>query len=148
DEEAEYFRRAKLGKMETSDADARLAGSGFVIGTGHEIVTNAHVARPDGMEADLTVETQDGKTFPAKIVGVDAASDLALLQIAPDALPPLAWGDSSSIHVGQETWAIGNPLDIGISIARGTMSGITGTRAGLNQVEAFLHSDAHITHGN
>ncbi len=50
--------------------------------------------------------------------------------------------------MGQESWAIGNPLDIGISITRGTMAGITNTRTGLNQVEAFLHSDAHITHGN
>jgi len=148
DEEAEYYHRAKLGKIETSDSDARFAGSGFVIDPDGTIVTNAHVASPDGMQAELTVETQEGKTFPAKLLGLDSASDLALLKIDAGGLPALAWGDSTAIRVGQETWAIGNPLDIGISIARGTLSGITGTRAGLNQVEAFLHSDAHITHGN
>ncbi len=148
DQEAEYFRGALIGKVEISDNDTRLAGSGFVISRGGEIVTNAHVASPDGMKADLTVESQDGQTFPARLVGVDAASDLALLKIDTGDLPPLAWGDSGSIRVGQETWVIGNPLDIGISIARGTMSGITGTRLGMNQVENFVHSDAHITHGN
>src|SRR5262245_7630982 len=148
DEEAQYFRRAMLGKLETSDSDARLAGSGFAISEGGEIVTNAHVASPDGQQADLVVETHDGRSFPARLVGADAASDLALLKIDTDSIPPLEWGDSTKVRVGQETWAIGNPLDIGISITRGTMSGISGTRVGVNQVEALLHSDAHITHGN
>ena len=148
DEEAEYFRRAMIGKVETTDSDARLAGSGFVISADGEAVTNAHVALPDGMQADLTVETQDGRSLPARLIGADSASDLALVKIDEAGIPPLPWGDSSAIRVGQEAWSIGNPLDIGISIARGTVSGITGTRAGINQVEAFLHSDAHITHGN
>jgi len=148
DEEAEYFGRALLGKIETSDSDARLSGSGFAISADGEIVTNAHVASPDGMKAELTVETLDGRSFPARLMGVDAASDLALLKIDNGSIPPLAWGDSSAIRVGQEAWSLGNPRDIGISIARGTMSGITGTRVGVNQVESFIHSDAHITHGN
>lgn len=148
DEEAEYFRRAMIGKVETSDSDARLAGSGFVISADGDLVTNAHVATPDGMQADLTVELQDGRSLPARLVGADLASDLALVRIDGAAIPPLPWGDSGAIRVGQEAWSIGNPLDIGISISRGTISGITGTRAGINQVEAFLHSDAHITHGN
>ncbi len=148
DEEAEYFHRAMLGKIETSDSDTRYAGSGFVISATGEIVTNAHVAMPDGLKADLTIETEDARSFPARLIGADPASDLALLSIDSDAIPPIAWGDSGAIKVGQEAWAIGNPLDIGISIARGTISGITGTRIGLNQVESFIHSDAHITHGN
>jgi S1-C subfamily serine protease len=57
DEEDEYYGRAMLGRIETSDSDLRLAGSGFVIGAGGEIVTNAHVASPDGQEATLAVET-------------------------------------------------------------------------------------------
>jgi len=102
DREAEYFHRAMIGKVETSDNDTRLAGSGFVVGAHGEIVTNAHVANPDGLKADLTVETQDGRSFSAGLIGVDAASDLALLKIDADGIPPLAWGDSSSIRVGQE----------------------------------------------
>jgi S1-C subfamily serine protease len=145
---AAYRHTAMLGKLESSDSEARFAGSGFVISADGEIVTNAHVASPDGMQADLTVELLDGKSLPARLVGMDQASDLALLKIEASGLSALSWGDSDSIRLGQETWAIGNPLDIGISITRGTMSGILGTRAGVNQVEGFLHSDAHITHGN
>ena len=148
DEEAEYYGRARVGRVETSPTDARLAGSGFVIETQGTIATNAHVARPYDLPSDLTVETQDGRSLPARLLGADVASDLALLKVEDTTMAPLEWGDSTAVHVGQETWAIGNPLDIGISIARGTISGITAVRQGLNQVESFIHSDAHITHGN
>lgn len=148
DEVAEYYAGAKLGKVETSASDVRISGSGFVISQDGEIVTNAHVARPDGMEADLSVETLDGRSFPARLIGADTACDLALLKIDSDSIPPLEWGDSGALRVGQETWAIGNPLDIGISIARGTIAGVGGARIGMNQVEFFVHSDAHITSGN
>jgi S1-C subfamily serine protease len=136
------------GRIETSEDDARISGSGFVVSRDGEVVTNAHIARPDGMQADLTVETHDGRSVAARLIGVDPASDLALLKIDAGAVPPLEWGDSAGLRAGQETWAIGNPLDIGISIARGTVSSLGGTRIGVNQIESFVHSDAHITHGN
>ena len=148
DRESEYYGRAMVGQLETSGTDQRLAGSGFAIGEDGEIVTNAHVAAPDGMKTALTVETKDGKTLEATVIGVDPASDLALLKIAPGTLVPLQWGDSGTVRVGQQVWAIGNPLDIGLSFARGTMSGVSATRIGLHQVEAFIHSDALIAHGN
>jgi S1-C subfamily serine protease len=148
DEEAEYFGSDQLGRAETSPSDARLAGSGFVIEARGTIATNAHVARPYDLPSDLTVETQDGRSLSARLLGVDVASDLALLKVEDTTMIPLEWGDSNALSVGQETWAIGNPLDIGISIARGTISGIMNVRQGLNQVESFIHSDAHITHGN
>lgn len=130
DEEAEYYGRARVGRVETSPTDARLAGSGFVIETQGTIATNAHVARPYDLPSDLTVETQDGRSLPARLLGADVASDLALLKVEDTTMAPLEWGDSTAVHVGQETWAIGNPLDIGISIARGTISGITAVRQG------------------
>jgi len=148
DPASEYYRRAQTGKLETADADQRLAGSGFAIGEDGEIVTNAHVAAPDGMQTSITIETKDGRSLEATVVGVDPASDLALLKITPGTLDPLQWGDSTAVRVGQQVWAIGNPLDIGLSFARGTMSGVSATRIGLNQVEAFIHSDALIAHGN
>jgi S1-C subfamily serine protease len=148
DRESEYYGRAMVGKIETSGADQRFAGSGFAIGDDGEILTNAHVANPEGMQAAVTIELRDGRSVDASVVGVDAASDLALLKVPPGTVPPLEWGDSQAVRVGQQVWVIGNPLDIGLSFARGTMSGISSTRVGLNQVEAFLHSDALIAHGN
>jgi S1-C subfamily serine protease len=140
--------RALIGKLETMDSEARLSGSGFVIGPDGETVTNAHVANPFGLGADLTVETRDGRSFPARVLGIDPASDLALLKVETRSLAPLAWGNSDDLRTGEETWAIGNPLDIGLSTSRGTISGMAGMRTGLNQVEAFIHSDAYITQGN
>ena len=139
---------AMVGKLDTSDTDQRLFGSGFAIGEDGEIVTNAHVAAPDGMKTALTVETKDGRTLEATVIGVDPACDLALLKIAPGSLVPLQWGDSGAVRVGQQVWAIGNPQNIGLSFARGTMSGVSATRVGLHQVEAFIHSDALIASGN
>ncbi len=148
DEWDKELGRALVGKLETMDSETRLSGSGFVISPEGEIVTNAHVANPFGLGADLTVETRDGRSFAARVLGIDAASDLALLKVETRSLAPLAWGNSDELRIGEETWAIGNPLDIGLSTTRGTISGIGGMRMGLNQVEAFLHSDAYITHGN
>ncbi len=148
DEEDEYYAGAMTGKVVTSDMNARMNGSGFVVSEDGKIVTNAHVANPDGLEADLSVELRDGRTLPARILGVDHASDLALLKVEADSLTPLSWGDSRKIRVGQETWAIGYPLGIGMSVARGTVSGLGGMRIGINQVESFLHSDAIIAPGN
>jgi S1-C subfamily serine protease len=148
DREAEYYARPMMGKIETSDSDQHFAGSGFAIGEDGEIVTNAHVASPEGMKAAVTVELHDGKSVEATVVAVDSASDLALLRVPPGTIAPLEWGDSQVVRVGQQVWVVGNPLDIGLSFARGTMSGIASTRVGLNQVEAFLHSDALIAHGN
>ncbi len=139
--------RVRTGHLETVEGESRLVGSGFVIGPG-EIVTNAHVATPFGAPAQITVETQDGGSFPARLRGVDHASDLALLQVDSSSLPALAWGNSDELRLGDETWAIGNPLDVGISVTRGTISTLARMHTGMNQVEAFLHSDAFITHGN
>ncbi|MBI4168688.1 MAG: trypsin-like peptidase domain-containing protein [Acidobacteria bacterium] len=140
--------RGYKGRLESFDDEGRLAGSGFAVSPDGEIVTNAHVASPFGTQARLTVETQDGRSFPARVLGIDRASDLALLKIDSGSIPPLTWGDSDQVRLGEETWAIGNPLDLGISVTRGTISSMTRLRTGLQQVENFLHSDASITGGN
>jgi len=140
--------RVRVGRLETEESEAKFVGSGFVIGTNGEIVTNAHVASPFGAQAQLNVDTIDGRSFPARLVGIDYASDLAVLQIDNTSIAPLAWGDSDEVRLGEETWAIGDPLDLGLSVTRGTVATLARVRVGLNQVEAFLHSDAYITHGN
>jgi len=137
----------RIGQLEAYEGETRLVGSGFGVGPG-EIVTNAHVATPFGVPAQIMVDLQDGKSLPARLRGVDLASDLALLQVDTASLPQLAWGSSEELRLGDETWAIGDPLDLGLSVTRGTISTRARMRTGMHQVEAFLHSDAFITHGN
>jgi serine protease Do len=140
-------RHVNFGRLVTLE-EARYAGSGFIISATGDVVTNAHVASPFGASGSITVETPSGRSFPARLVGVDRASDLAVLSVAGAGLPPLEWGDSSLVGLGALTWAIGNPLDIGLSVTRGTNASAGGVRVGINQVESYLHSDAYITHGN
>jgi S1-C subfamily serine protease len=137
-----------FGRVESMEVGDPAAGSGFVISGHGEVVTNAHVAAPLGAPASLTVESGDGREFPAEIVGLDLASDLALLKIDTASIAPLPWADERRLHLGEETWAIGNPLDIGISATRGTISSVGRMRMGMNQVESYVHSDAFIAPGS
>jgi len=141
-------KAGEIGHLEAPGGENLMVGSGFAIGEPGEIVTNAHVASPFGNEAELTVETPDGRSFPARVQGIDQACDLALLRVNSANLQPLVWADSDATYLGEETWAVGNPLDIGISLTRGTISTIARMRTGLNQIENFIHSDAFFTHGN
>lgn len=139
--------RVNLGRLEKLE-EGRYAGSGFVVSPAGEVVTNAHVASPFGAQGSISVETHDGRSFPARLVGIDSATDLALLAVPGISLPPLPWGDSDGVRLGEITWALGNPLDIGISVTKGSIATRARMRAGINQVESYLHSDAYITHGN
>ncbi|MGH9749409.1 MAG: S1C family serine protease [Candidatus Polarisedimenticolia bacterium] len=148
----EFYRpgvswRVLVGYLETAE-ESRFAGSGFVINPSGEVVTNAHVASPFGLRGPITVETRDGRSLPARLVGIDEASDLALLHVPGLGQERVEWGDSDRLRLGEVAWAIGNPADIGISMTRGTVASPARMRAGLNQVESYVHSDAHITGGN
>ena len=136
------------GTIEVLKGEERFAGSGFCIGGTGEIVTNAHVASPYGTETKLLVETPDGRSLAARLLGLDRAVDLALLKVDTGSIPPLEWGDSNDARIGDEVWAVGNPLDLGITLTRGTLSSLGRVRVGLNQIESFMHTDAFITHGN
>jgi S1-C subfamily serine protease len=85
------------------------AGSGWIIDSSGLIVTNNHVVEGT---SDITVSLEDGRTFAADTVRTDSVSDLAMIQIKADNLPPaLKIGDSSAIQVGDWVVAIGNSLD-------------------------------------
>ena len=141
-------KTGRIGWLESVEEEARLVGSGFAVGGAGEIVTNAHVADPFGTQAEIAVDTQSPQSYHARVVGVDHASDLALLKVETGSLPPLSWADSNALRLGDETWAIGYPLNVGLTATRGTISSLGRMRTGMNQVENFLHSDAFITHGN
>lgn len=122
-------------------------GSGVIVSPDGYILTNNHVVD----EADkVTVELTDKRSFTAKVVGVDAPSDVAVLKIDATGLPTLPFGDSSQVEVGDVVLAVGNPLNVGQTVTMGIISaksrstGIGGTAS----YEDFLQTDAAINRGN
>ena len=121
-------------------------GSGVVISPDGYIVTNQHVV--DGAQ-EITVELTDRRSFPAKVVGADQPSDLAVLKIDARDLPVLTLGDSDKVRVGDIVLAVGNPLGVGQTVTAGIISA-KGRRTGLSDgsFEDFLQTDAPINQGN
>ena len=121
-------------------------GSGVIIRPDGHILTNNHViARADRIRVDLA----DGRSLPARLVGADEASDLAVLKIEGAGLPTVAFGDSDRIKVGDVVLAFGNPLGVGQTVTMGIVSAkgrATGTGDG--SYEDFLQTDAPINQGN
>jgi putative serine protease PepD len=101
-------------------------GSGVIIDTSGHILTNNHVATGAGTSATITVTLSDGRTYPAKIVGTDPSTDLAVLalQNPPNDLTPISLGDSSTLAVGQPVMAIGNPLGLAGTATTGIVSAL------------------------
>ncbi len=120
-------------------------GSGFVISPDGYILTNAHVV---GEAKDISVKFSTGEEYPAKVVGADTASDVALLQIiANRSLPWLQLGNSDTLAVGDWVVAVGNPLGLGHTVTAGILSG-KGRNISDQLFEEFLQTDASINPGN
>ena len=121
-------------------------GSGVIVGADGHILTNHHVID----DADrIRVDLADGRSFSAKLVGSDAASDLAVLKIDAKGLPTLPYGDSDRMKVGDVVLAFGNPLGVGQTVTMGIVSA-KGRATGLGDgsYEDFLQTDAPINQGN
>ncbi|MFC2056063.1 S1C family serine protease [Chloroflexota bacterium] len=120
------------------------AGSGWIISDDGFIVTNNHVV--EGAKS-ITVILDDGKSFAAEVVGVDALTDLAVLKIDAENLPATAVGDSTEMSIGDWVVAIGNSLGQGIRATQGIVS-----RQGASVPEQGLYglieTDAAINPGN
>ena len=121
------------------------SGSGFLIDRAGFILTNHHVV--DGADR-ITVTLGDGRVFRAKIVGVDPAIDVALLQIAAAGpLPVAPIGDSDSLRAGEWVCAIGNPLGYVHSVTVGVVS-FLGRKLFDRSLDEFIQTDAAISFGN
>ena len=119
-------------------------GSGFIIDRAGYVVTDYHVVERAGR---ITVVLQDNSRHPAKLVGCDALSDLALLKIdGGGPFPSLQWGDSDAAQVGDWVMAVGNPFGLGGTVTAGIIS------ARGRNIQAgpydFLQIDAPINRGN
>ena len=121
-------------------------GSGVIVRTDGYVLTNHHVI--DGADR-ITVELTDRRTFTAKVVGSDAASDLAVLKLDAAGLPVVPMADSEAINVGDVVLAVGNPMGVGQTVTMGIVSA-KGRATGLGEgsFEDFLQTDAPINRGN
>ncbi|MCP9483349.1 Do family serine endopeptidase [Shimia sp. CNT1-13L.2] len=119
-------------------------GSGFVISEDGFVVTNNHVI--DGAD-EILIEFFSGEELPAKVVGTDPNTDIALLKVETD--KPLAFvsfGDSDTARVGDWVMAMGNPLGQGFSVSAGIVS--ARNRALSGSYDDYIQTDAAINRGN
>ncbi|MGI8654994.1 MAG: Do family serine endopeptidase [Pyrinomonadaceae bacterium] len=139
-------RGGRAPQQQQPQQRASALGSGVIVSTDGYILTNHHVV--DGAQ-QIKVDLNDNRTVDAKVVGSDAASDLAVLKINVSNLPVLQLGDSERVRVGDVALAIGNPLGVGQTVTMGIISA-KGRRTGLSDgsFEDFLQTDAPINQGN
>ena len=123
----------------------RNLGSGVIMSGQGYILTNDHVIR--GADA-IQVTLRDGRTAPARVVGTDPGTDLAVLKIDLPKLPTIVLGHSEQLRVGDIVLAIGNPFGIGQTVTHGIVSATGRNRIGLNAFENFIQTDAAINPGN
>jgi serine protease Do len=122
----------------------RSLGSGFIINPSGFIVTNNHVV--DGATT-IQVKIADGRKLPAKVVGRDAKTDLALIKVEATGLPVIPLGISSQLQVGEPVMAIGNPFGLEQTVTSGIVSAI-GRVIGQGPYDDFIQTDASINPGN
>jgi len=122
------------------------SGSGFIISDDGYVVTNAHVI---DSAAKIVVTLKDRRELDAKVIGVDEASDIAVLKIDAKGLPAVTMGDSSELRVGQWVVAIGAPFGLEHSASQGIVSALARS---LNQRNTtyvpFIQTDVAVNPGN
>jgi putative serine protease PepD len=126
-------------------------GSGFVVSTDGYVITNDHVVET-GSDA-MSVSFSDGSTAPAKLVGRDPESDIAVIKVAKSGLTPVAIGNSDSIKVGDPVLAFGSPLDLVNTVTAGIVSALDrtiqgGEPGGTTRYYAAIQTDAAVNQGN
>ncbi len=135
---------AQPGQDEPMQSASAL-GSGFIIDSEGYVVTNNHVIE-DAEQVQVVLE--DGTTLPARIVGTDPRSDLAVLKVESDKnLPAVSFGDSDSVRVGEWVVAIGNPFGLGGTATAGIVSA-RGRDIQSGPYDDYLQIDAPINKGN
>jgi serine protease Do len=124
-------------------------GSGVILDANKGyVITNAHVV---DRAKTITVTLNDGRNFKAKVIGSDAATDIAILHISAEKLTAMPIGDSDALQVGDFVIAVGNPFGLNQTVTSGIVSGLQ--RAGLQiegpqGIENFIQTDASINPGN
>ncbi|HUE63739.1 MAG TPA: Do family serine endopeptidase [Rhizomicrobium sp.] len=134
-----------LGPKSNTPRHVTSLGSGFVIDPTGYIVTNNHVIEDSDQ---ITVSLQDGTQLPAKVIGRDTKTDLALLKVTPKKpLPATHFGDSDHARIGDWVIAIGDPFGIGSTVTAGIVSA-RNRNINAGPYDDFIQTDAPINRGN
>ena len=123
-------------------------GSGVIISPDGYIVTNNHVV--DGA-VNVSVTLNDRRILPAKVVGADPLTDLAVLKVNASDLPSVPWGDSTKLRAGQTVLAFGNPFGLRFTVTRGIISALNRPNPSATDRRKpgeFIQTDAAINPGN
>jgi serine protease Do len=121
------------------------SGSGMVLTADGAILTNNHVVEH---AQRVQVSLQDGRRFTGKVVGVDPATDLAVVKIDAKGLTAVRFADSEAAQVGQWVVAIGSPFGLDYTVTAGVLSAKGRGGIGANDIEDYLQTDASINPGN
>jgi S1-C subfamily serine protease len=142
----EYFFGGRESPFGSRDQLARSLGSGVLISNDGYVVTNSHVI--GSAKADVTVIFADKHEAPARVIGIDKATDLALVKVDKPDQTPLKWGDSSKARVAEWVLAIGSPYQLSHSVSLGIISALGRQNLGFSEYEDFIQTDAAINRGN
>ncbi len=145
-----FFRRFFGDRLPSQSRERvqRGNGSGFIINSNGEILTNAHVV--DGADT-VTVKLRDGREFDGKVLGEDPVTDVAVIKIDAEDLPTVPLGNSESLKPGEAVIAIGNPLGLDYTVTSGILSATGRSSADIGASDKrvdYLQTDAAINPGN
>jgi Do/DeqQ family serine protease len=144
DEKAEVLSHF-FGSSGRDEPVARGMGSGVVFTADGAILTNNHVVEE---ALTINVRMRDGRYLPARLVGRDPATDLAVVKIDASGLTPAKFADSDAVRVGEWVVAIGSPFGLGYTVTAGVVSAKGRGGLGMNAIEDYLQTDASINPGN
>ncbi len=132
--------------QQTQERETQATGSGVIVDAAQGyVLTNGHVVEN---ATRIEVTTKDNRRLPAKLVGRDADTDVAVLQVAPNNLTAVPIGDSDRLQVGDFVLAIGNPFGLGQTVTSGIVSALGRSGLGIEGYEDFIQTDASINPGN
>ncbi len=123
----------------------RGGGSGVLFRSDGHILTNNHVV---GGARRIEVRLHDGRTFPARVVGTDPATDLAVIKIEEGGLPAARFARRDQIRVGEWVVAVGSPFGLDYTVTAGIVSAMGRGDVGMNEIEDYVQTDASINPGN